>query len=200
MGMPQMLHQLLGHCDVHTTLTFEPIETRPFEYRARNRIKLDQKGNLMANGKRRTDAIDVASIVTESCSLREKVLPASRHFSDTQRLTLQDTSSGFYDKVTGFGIRPVELVELCSRLREYYEWFHVSDKVMEGKDISRGLKLDVTQCLWIDGVGRRVYLRKQALSLVRKKLESIEEADVQLHSWTLRCHLLNCIGSNVLRH
>ena len=196
MGMPQMLHQLLGHCDVHTTLTFEPIETRPFEYRARKCIKLDQKGNLMANGKRRTEAADVASIVTESCSLREKVLPASRHFSDTQRLTLQDISSGLYDKVTAFGIRPVELVELCPRLREYYEWFRVSDKVMKGKDISRGLKLDVTQCLWIDGVGRRVYLRKQALSLVRKKLESIEEADVQLHSWTLRCHLLNCIGSN----
>ena len=200
MGMPQMLHQLLGLCDVHTTLVFEPIETRPFEYRATTRIKLDRNGNIMRKGKRRTDADDVASNVTESCSLRDKVLPANRRFSANQRLLLQPscTRSASYDKITLFGLRPVELVELFSRVKEYYQWFRVTDKIMKGKDISSGLKLDVKQCHWIDGLGRRVFLRKPALQLVKKRLGCIEQADVQPHSWILRCHLLNIIESNAV--
>ena len=198
MGMPQMLHQLLGLCDVHTTLVFDPIETRPFEYRATTSIKLDRNGNIATRGKRRPDADDVASTVTESCSLRDTLLPANRHFSANQRLLLQPACKGSasYDKITLFGLRPVELVELVPRVREYYQWFHVTDKIMKGKDISKGLKSDIKQCQWIDGLGRRVLLRKQAFEFVKKRLCSIEEADVQSHSWILRCHLLDIIGSN----
>lgn len=200
MGMPQMLHQLLGLCDIHTTMIFEPIETRPFEYRATTRIKLDRNGNIASKGNKKNGSDDVASTATESCSLRDRLLPVTRRFSANQKLLLQPSgaSSASYDKITLFGLRPVELVELFCRVPEYYRWFRVEDKIMKSTDISNGLKEDVTKCLWIDGLGRRVFLRKPALQYVKERLLSIEEDDVQSHSWILRCHLLQLIKTNAV--
>ena len=194
MGMPQMFHQLLGHSDIHTTLKFEQIESRPFEYRATTRIKLDRNGNIIKKGGARKNN-DVACEVSDSCLIREKLLPRERHFTEHQRLILQppSASSASYDKITLFGLRPVELLEMIPRVREYYEWFFIEDVVMKNEDISKGLAVDVKHCHWIDGLGRRVLLRKQACEMAAKRLTILREGEVKAHTWTLRCHLLKII-------
>jgi hypothetical protein len=198
MGMPQMLHQMLGEHDIFTNLEFEPIETTPFEYRATTRVKLDRHGNL-----KRKDGTgkpsDTASTVTDSCSIRKSKLPEGRHFTYTQQLLLQPTSasSASYDKITLFGLRPVELLELFPRVKDYYEWFIIEDKVMKRKHISQGLKEDVTKCHWIDGLGRRVWLRKQACSMASRSLLRLDQSEVADHSWKLKCYLVQVIDENI---
>ena len=59
-------------------------------------------------------ASDLASVVTDSCSLRKAQLPAERHFTRNQQLLFQPTNvtASSYDKITLFGLRPVELLKL----------------------------------------------------------------------------------------
>lgn len=197
MGIPQVLHQLLGYSDVYSTSKFQPVETTPFEYRATTRIKLDRNGNVVRAGKRGEKVSDRASAVTDACSLRRNVLPSERQFTTCQRLLLQPSTStsASYDKITLFGLRPVEILKLFPRVRDYYEWFVVEDKVMKKNDISAGLSADVTECLWIDGLGRRVRLRKQACNKAKAWLEAMEKDDISNeHSGELRTHLLDIIN------
>jgi len=103
-GIPQMLHQLIGCTEEHSTMKFEVIETIHFEYRSITRIKLDRKGRLQAAGGRKK-ASDLASVVTDLCSLRKARLPADRHFTGNQQLLFQPTNvtASLYDKITLFG-------------------------------------------------------------------------------------------------
>ena len=113
-------------------MKFQPIETTPFEYRATTRVSLDRNGNLVKKGGA-ANPPDTASTLTDSCSLRKGILPTERHFTRNQQLLLQpaSTMSTSYDKISLFGLRPVELLELFPRVQHYYEWFVIDDKVMK---------------------------------------------------------------------
>ena len=176
-GIPQMLHQLLGYSEVHSTMKFKVIETSPFEYRTTTKIKLDSKGRLVAEGGKKK-ASDLASIVTDSCSLCKSRLPVERHFTASQQLLFKPTNketASSYDKITLFGLRPVELLKLFPRVRQYYEWFVFDKKALGREDIAEHLDADVTKCWWIDGIGRRVRLRKQVAPLVARWLRDMDE-------------------------
>ena len=69
--------------------------------------------------------------------------------------------------VTQFGLRPPELLELFPMLWHYFRWFHISSEAMEPSEIVEGLHVDLGQCLWIDGLQRRVHLRRNALGEVK---------------------------------
>lgn len=213
-GLPQMLHHLLGDSDIHTNIVFEEVCTRPFEYRSTTTIKLSREGNVTAgtgqsNGGQEPDGTtpqgtnpettDTTSPVTDSCSVRDAAFKnnTQRQFTDNQKILFRSgsSSSSSYDKVTLFGLRPVELLQLFPRLKEYYEWFECSKKVMKSDEITKALCDDVKECMWIDGLGRRVKLRKNARALAGLRLQSIEQNKVHPHSWELRCHLLDVINN-----
>ena len=68
-----------------------------------------------------------------------------------------------YDIVTMFSFRPVELLELCPNIRNYFRWFTIDNKAQSVQKIESELKNDVIHCPWFDVLGRRVHLRKHAL-------------------------------------
>ena len=196
MGVPQMLHQLLGYSDIRKTMDFETIETLPFEYRTTTNIRLDRNGNVVAGRRKKKDkSEDTGPLVTDSCSLRTKSLPQERHFTAFQQLLLQPTEGGStsYDSVSLFGLTPVEILKIFPRLRQYYEWFDIDDKVMKPDDIAAGLDNDVTKCLWIDGLGRRVMLRQRACKEALEWLKEIRERDLNSHSRLLLDHLMELL-------
>lgn len=189
-GLPQMLHHILGDNEVYTTFKFEQVETTPFEYRSTTQIKLDKEGQLHRG---RDEVPDTASKDTDSSAIRRLVLPRERWFSDNQCLLLQPSKGvASYNKIAMFGLRPVELVELFPTVREYTEWF-TAGKVLSRKDIDAGLNADVKLCQWIDGIGRRIMLRKQATQLAKDRLLRIQEGEVSSFSWELRNYLLAVI-------
>ena len=178
-----MQQQLLGYNDVTTNLTFEVIESKPVELRRTTRIK-DYSGKLLREE-------DVQMPLGPVHAARE-VLGLSRQTTPNQILTLRG-SNARYDKVSIFGLRPVELVQLFPRIGEYFRWFEIDDEPMSYTDIKAGLREDILKCQWIDGLGRRVRLRRGALRLAKKRLESMARCDMSHYSNRLREYLLDVI-------
>lgn len=196
-GMPQMLHHLLGEPDIHTNQTFIPVETAPLEYRMTTKLQLyrsgENAGRLRRND-RRGDQQDAVSALSDSCLLRKTL---QRNFSANQCLLMQPTGTSTYDKISLFGLRPPELVELFPMVGNYFEWFDIEDKTLSRKEISESLANDIRVCHWIDGIGRRVRLRKEAASFVKKwLLDGVKVSDLSNHSQVLRDHLLDLISRN----
>lgn len=158
-----MIHQLLGEPDIHTNMQFKEVSTRPFEYRRPARTRLDRNGNITSSNEHDANVTDAISQTTESCEIRE-TKDSVHSFTPYQKLLLQPTKKlSAYDNVTLFGLRPPEILRLFPRLKDYYRWFKIDDVILSADKISQGLHEDITKCQWIDGVGRRVMLRKQTL-------------------------------------
>jgi len=173
-GIPQMIHQIIGETDIHTNLQFVEVSTRPFEYRRSSNVRLDNKGKVRGSYEDDAGVPDAASPRTESCELRDVYTP-SRKFTENQELLLQPNKTvSAYDNVTLFGLRPPEILRLFPKLRDYYRWFKIDDKKLCADEICKGLDSDITKCLWIDGIGRRIMLRRQTLG------EAIESIDRRL--------------------
>ena len=197
-GIPQMIHQLLGDSEIETNLEFEEVSTLPFEFRSRSKVQLDKKGSVKKQ-KRLDNLPDAVSPVTDSFSLRPIVgMPTERQFTENQRLLVQccDRNSLHHDKISLFGLRPPELRELVPRLGYYYEWFVTSDDVLDRDDIIAGLDPDIRKCKWIDALGREVWMRKCALPRIREHLQNIDTSQLQHHSMSLRNYLLHVIETN----
>ena len=178
----EMQQQLLGYNDVTTNIKFEHIESKPLEHRTSTKLT-DKDGNLK-------DPSDVTMSLNGLFTVREEV--CKRKMTINQVLTLRSSNRNF-DKVSIFGLRPVELLELFPRIGEYFRWFVIDDEEMSTHDIRIGLNDDITKCKWIDCVGRRVRLRQKALPEVASRLQSVKRESVNLDSWTLRNHLLRII-------
>ena len=196
-GFHEEQQQILGYSDVFTNLRFVEISTRPFEHRSTTKIKLNKKGGL-----HRPDLTDDSPDVHQTNSevefvRRQKFTPTShRLFTANQNLLHQGNISHLssFDHVTQFSLRPPEILELFAGLGTYFRWFEIG-KVMSLEAIEEGLKINVLDSMWIDGIGRRIKIRKMALGEVREHLGS---AEVELaHSVTLRDYLCHVIDSGL---
>ena len=116
-------------------------------------------------------------------------------FTNTQKLLLQTSEAQCenQDKISMFGVRPVELMEIVASVKQYFEWFTFGVKAMNAQDITNGLNEDVRRCMWIDGIGRRVWLRKSARKDFRRHLDSLNYEDMKSHSVILRYALMEMI-------
>ena len=166
--------------------------TKPYENRNTTSIKLCKR-----TGKIIQPTPDVSSSAGDMPGLRrwKNAQPMTKYQILTMKGTV--TKSANYDNVTLFSIRPVEMMQLFCKLGDYYRWFKQDNIPMTTAEISNGLNNDVTKCMWIDGVGRRVRIRKQALNAVSRHLAGIKQMDVGGPSWTLRNHLLRVIGEKL---
>ena len=117
-GIPQMIHQLLGEPDIHTNMQFKEVSTRPFEYRRPVRTRLDRNGNITSSNEHDANVTDAISQTTESCLIRE-TKDSFHSFTPCQKLLLQPTKKlSAYDNVTLFGLRPPEILRLFPRLKD----------------------------------------------------------------------------------
>ena len=196
-GFHEQQHQILGYNDVFTNLRFVEISTRPFEHRSTTKIKLNRKGNL-----HRPDMTDDSEDVHQSNSevefvRRRKFTPASHRLFTANQTLLHHGNvahSSSFDHVTQFSLRPPEILELFAKLGAYFRWFEIGE-VMSLDAIEEGLKTNVVESMWIDGIGRQVKIRKMALKEVREHLAGLE---VELaHSVTLKDHLCHVIDNDI---
>ncbi|KAL3791589.1 hypothetical protein ACHAWO_005915 [Cyclotella atomus] len=181
MGSPQMLHNLLGYSEI-TMKNMHCIEicTLPFEFRGRAKVRLDRKGNISKKkGKSNEEASipDGVSMVTKSYSLRSVILAnhPRRLFSGDQKLLLTCTEQEHLltDPVSLFGVRPPKLMPLVRRLGMYHEMFDADKGILSNEEIESGLCEDVDECLWIDGVARRIRLRQSCVPAFADHLRAL---------------------------
>jgi hypothetical protein len=65
--------------------------------------------------------------------------------------------------------------------------------VLPKDEILNGLDTDVTKCQWIDGLGRRIWIRKCAIQDFVSHISSISESDLNESSLCLRAHLVSLL-------
>ena len=189
-----MQQKLLGQNEVMTTLTFVHINTMPFEQRQTTVVKLDSKGELCRPDESNHD---VQSLVSTSEQVRRrKNFPEERQLTSSQRLLYRNNGAKTigYDMVTQFGLRPVELLELFSTLGKYFRWFHIDAAPLKVTDMENLLSAEIRICCWIDCLGRRIRLRREAFDEVKAYLDSIDILSiVHVHSDVLRVLILDII-------
>ena len=66
---------------------------------------------------------------------------------------------------------------------------------MNASEIRECLDLDILHCSWVDGLGRKVLLRKRALCEVKTHLQAIVERDISRTSQRLGRHLVDMISN-----
>ena len=193
-AFPEIQQQILGYPEVMTTLVYTRISTKPFELRNATKIKLNNQGHVEL-----PEVSDFHERGSPSQKARERMnedgLEMNRFLTESQEILFRNKNSS-YDKITEFSLRPVELMELFAKVGQYFRWFNVdSDSEIVG-DIYAGLSVDIRQCCWYDGIGRRVRLRLRALEEVKMHLETLSEETISVDSWILRETLLIICNHN----
>ena len=207
--------QVLGYPEVMTTLEYVRIATKPFEHRKTTKVELDIKGKLKRPDKKKKAPRDSAA--GERAADRENAPDAQSGFCLVQKIRRdknmtrlmspqqelmfgENFENGAYDKVTEFGLRPVELLQLFPNPGMYFRWFDIGGE-MKKEQIESGLSESIVSCSWIDSLGRRVKLRMKALNEVHHHLtDDVIREDCSEDSWELRKHLLDmieCVKSGV---
>ena len=213
-AFPEMQQQLLGYPEVMTNIKFVRICTKPFEHRATTTVKLDKEGNLVRprNETNNGGSGDIEGLAPDehegrSITQKQRMEMVEKHGMTSERMMTMNqniiygqnrTSSGRYDEVTLFGLRPVELLELVPLLGLYYRWFEVGKVPLSPGQIEDAMSVNISQCAWIDALGRQVRVRHGALGELRVRLGEISEDNVKQHSWELRNYLIHMIDSEDL--
>ena len=190
-SFPEMQQKLLGQNEVMTTLAFVHINTMPFEQRQTTVVKLDSKGALRRPHESNNDV--QSSVSTSELVRQRKNFPEERQLTSSQRLLYRNNGAKTigYDMVTQFGLRPVELLELFSTLGNYFRWFHIDAAPLQVTDMENLLSAEIRICCWIDCLGRRIRLRREAFDEVKAYLDSIDTLSiVHVHSDVLRVLIL----------
>ena len=184
-GTPRMIHRILGDREVRTNIDTIPISTLPFEYRGRQKIRLNKEGTKLEELHLNDNSIDGISEHPKAVRQRLQAV-VERPFTDSQILMLRNNefASVRFDKVSLFGLRPPELLRMFRNLGQYYEWFSFSEP--QGFNLSS----DIVQCAWIDGANRLVRIRKCAVEPVKNHLNNLEEKCLTLDERKLRNHIL----------
>lgn len=195
--IPFMVQSILGYSNVLTNIYFEVLCTLPYEYRGASKVNLDRNGNVI-EPERLEDVPEAVCELSDSYIVRAMKLGQDRQFTDDQRLLMQSSEYKYVstDKVTLYGLRPPELIQLIRRLGLYYEWFYADSKPLGREEIENGLDDDVRKCMWIDGIGRRIRIRKCASASLVRHLEGIDACDVSECSVVLRDHLLTLLRAD----
>ena len=199
-AFPEIQQSILGYSEVMTNLKFIRICTKPFELRSTTKIKLNNKGNLERPDRTVQQASnlppDASSGLPPVLKARRRKFPqlSDRQMSTSQKLLHRNNvKCGAFDKITQYSLRPIELMQIVRNIGNYYRWFEIEKKTLEEPEIESLLSEDVTRCAWIDGLGRRIRLRKGSLGEVKTHLLSLDLANLKEHSIMLRAELLRMI-------
>jgi hypothetical protein len=187
----EMQQKLLGQNKVMTTLAFVHISTMSFEQRQTTVVKLDSKGALCQLDESNNNVQLLVS--TSELVCQRKNFPKECQLTSSERLLYCNNGGKTieYDMVTQFGLRPVELLGLFSTLGNYFRWFHIDAAPLQVTDMENLLSAEIRICCWIDCLGCRIGLRREALDEVKAYLDSIDILSiVYVHSDVLRVLIL----------
>jgi hypothetical protein len=127
----------------------------PLELRAG--IDIDTKNDNVEDG---------AQVGIVSNEIRRGLdLPEWRQHSDSEMLTLEDLkmSKVSIDKISEFSVRPPEFRSIFDYVGQYYRWFSIVRKKLNGEKMNEKLSATLEESYWIDGLQRQVRVRRKAL-------------------------------------
>ena len=175
----EQLQLLLGHPQVHTTMKFVVIPTRPLEERSGvdrvapvQSLRRDEEinGNEPPNGP--TDLLNTE--ILSFSARRHHHLAAWRQHSATEMLIIKDIMFApiSMDNITLFAVRPPEL-RFVQKPALYHRWFERSAvQVKDLETLIHMLNTDTLKSTWLDGVQHVVKVRRAALSDIVNYLNS----------------------------
>ena len=160
----EMLATMLKYPEIITNIEFKKVSTMPLELR----------GGIAFQVKKGVE--DGAFVTTFLDSFRKATLKENwRQNTPSQVLILNDLklSGVSVDKVSQFGLRPPELMKLFSYLGDYYRWFEIGEKIKNDK-IPLMVHPDLMWSCWVDGLQRKVTVRKKALEEIMCWCDKVE--------------------------
>lgn len=170
-AVTEMIQHLLGEPEVMTTIEFERISTKKFELRPTTKIRLNSDGRIDES------VLQDAHTTMSPCHQPRIHKVPDRPLTDSQNLLFRGNSS--YDKVTRFGLRPVELLDIVRNLGLYYRLFSIDNTPTGSNEIQSLLDENIKSCPWFDATGCRVRLRRKAAKEFRSHLELVSLTDVE---------------------
>lgn len=191
-GIPEIYHVISGISDVVHNWEWLDVATASMEYRGRTKISLDRRGNVRIDN----DDIHIGDAVYSigpSHSIRCDKLSNDRQFTENQKLLMRRSELKYMnqDKIGLYSVRPAELLYLVRSVKHYFEWFVFSKTALKEQQISDGLDSDIRKCLWIDGLGRRVWLRRAAMADFKDDLRRMSDAGLPVFAKNLRHALIH---------
>ena len=176
-------HQVMGHIlglgEVKTNRVSEPIPTTFYESRAglRRGIPTNQEKHKEAQAnadavhwyRRQENRDSISVLIYPDYERLHKKLPRWRQFTLNQVLMMEGDlySCVTTDRVTVFSIRPPEL-RFVSHIQSYFRFFYRDKVVLNAKEYKDALHEDLEQSLWLDGSGRQLLLRDEAICELRQ--------------------------------
>ena len=164
----EMMHVMLKYPEVVTNLEFIKLSTMPLELR----------GGIALSSDVVTEDSAYICLAIESFRRTTMEFGIARLQTQSQNLIVDDLklSKISVDKVTQFGLRPLELRRIIPKLGDYYCWFIVDSKKVKVDDFSTKITADLFESCWVDCLQRQVRVRKKALPHVMLWCESLEES------------------------
>jgi predicted GIY-YIG superfamily endonuclease len=168
-----------------TTLKFVYVPTGPMAERPMLK-KSPYVNKLIEQQKVRPDArgprdLDTLSIFANLKARQDLHFPLSRQYDDYQVITFKDAvfQSGAIDRVTAFGLRPLEL-RFMKSVPKYWIYFTREPMSLQSKDmdiqlqeLKQLLTLSIWHCPWIDAFGYSLKVRKDAVPKVLQFIKNI---------------------------
>eukprot|EP00956_Cyclotella_meneghiniana_P016706 scaffold26577_cov22-Cyclotella_meneghiniana.AAC.2 len=112
-GIREILHQVLGYPDVEHSYNWIIVLTL-----GRSSQGVEQKSNSIRG-----------AIYQNRWRLRSEVTRAFLH-QNAKVITTSEVQCKNQDKISMFGVRPVELMEIIASVKPYFEWFTFGVKAM----------------------------------------------------------------------
>ena len=88
------------------------------------------------------------------------------------------------------------MLKLFASLGNYFRWFHTSNKCLSLSRIQELIADEPEMCGWVDALGRRVLLRRNAFGEAKLYLDNLTESELHERDKRLRQVLLDIINDN----
>jgi predicted GIY-YIG superfamily endonuclease len=189
-SLMEITSMLLGYPQVYTDIKFIHIPTVPLAERCAiekgAQIKKIFKGRNFVYTK--VDDLDPGEILPQYFVRNiflQDILPKWRQYTKSESLIMIDQmfSNLSIDNVTTFGMRPPEL-RFIRHIKMYYRWFYFKTSTIVSNTFSNQVKMyenfiktDLIDTMWIDGCGRNVFIRPNAVKEVIIYINSRENSD-----------------------
>jgi predicted GIY-YIG superfamily endonuclease len=174
-SLTEMMHVMLRYPEVYTDLVFISVSSLPLELRCFKKITTDSEIE---------DGVYTNS-VSQHIRSNKPNFPIWRKHTMTEQILMDDLKqSGMgYDKITQFSLRPRELKPIIDMVEHYYRWFFVDMKnKISSNEMNDLLTDNLTETHWIDGLQRKVKIRRSAIPELLEWCSYLEteEANVEV--------------------